>query len=488
MIPPRNAEGRTVWVTRARPKVDRIACPWLIRRFVDPDAVFLFVAPSEVAGVAERFGATPFDVEGVFWSHRGELCTFDVMVEEFGLASIDPLKQLAVIVRGADTARPDIAPQAAGLLAVSLGLSRMYSDDLEQLEAGMPLYDALYRWCRDAIDETHDWVSHTPKPTGAGDEPRSRDGAATLLLSRRDDRGADGSGRLAGGRRGRLSRPPPTGRRTRRRRWRSRGRAAPSTPRARACSLDRLYVALKLNGNFPGNPDRLGLPTIQGAILLCDGETGSLLAVMDSIEVTLRRTAAATALAAQVSRAPGIATHPHLRLRRAGRGAARGASRRAAADARIRLGPGSAQGAPPLPKRARGAGIAMSAVTDLAAAARASDVIVTCTTARSPFLERVDGRARHVRRRGRRRQPGQERDRSPTLMAKALVVADVLDQCAEMGDLRHAIDAGRDEPRRRPCRTRRAGRRPQAGPDQRGSDHLVRFDRDRASGRGGGGA
>lgn len=164
VIPPRNADGRTVWVTRARPKVDRIASPWLIRRFVDPDAVFLFVAPSEVAGVSERFAATPFDVEGVFWSHRGKLCTFDVMIEEFGLASIDPLKQLAVIVRGADTARPDIAPQAAGLLAISLGLSRMYSDDLEQLKAGMPLYDALYRWCRDATGETHDWVSHTPKP------------------------------------------------------------------------------------------------------------------------------------------------------------------------------------------------------------------------------------------------------------------------------------------------------------------------------------
>jgi rhodanese-related sulfurtransferase len=162
-IPPRDAEGRTVWVTRARPKVDRIACPWLIRRFIDPDAIFLFVAPSDVAGVAKRFGATPFDVEGVFWSHRDDLCTFDVMVEEFGLAGLTPLQQLAVIVRGADTARPEIAPQAAGLLALSLGLSRMYSDDLEQLEAGMPLYDALYRWCRDATDETHDWVSHTPK-------------------------------------------------------------------------------------------------------------------------------------------------------------------------------------------------------------------------------------------------------------------------------------------------------------------------------------
>jgi rhodanese-related sulfurtransferase len=164
-LPARDAQGRTLWVTRARPKVDRIACPWLIRRFVDPEAVFLFVAPSEVRGVAERFGAAPFDIEGddVMWSHRGELCTFDVMVEELGLAGIPGLTHLAAIVRGADTAHPEIAPQAAGLLAFSLGLSRMHADDLDQLEAGLPLYDALYRWCRDAVDETHDWVSHRPR-------------------------------------------------------------------------------------------------------------------------------------------------------------------------------------------------------------------------------------------------------------------------------------------------------------------------------------
>ena len=161
-LPPRDSRGRTVWVTRSRPKVDRIACPWLIRRFVDPTAVFLFVAPSEVSGVAEHFGAAAFDVEGVLWSHRGELCTFDVMVEELGLAGFPALERLAVIVRGADTAHPEIAPQAAGLLAISLGLSRMHSDDLEQLGDGMVLYDAFYRWCRDAVDETHDWVSHTP--------------------------------------------------------------------------------------------------------------------------------------------------------------------------------------------------------------------------------------------------------------------------------------------------------------------------------------
>jgi rhodanese-related sulfurtransferase len=161
-IPPRDAAGHTLWVTRARPKVDRIACPWLIRRFVDPGAVFLFVAASEVTAVAERFGATPFDVEGAFWSHRGEGCTFDTMLGEFGL-STPALGRLATIVRGADTARLDLAPQCAGLLAASLGLSRQYRDDLAQLEAGMALYDAFHLWCRDAVEETHDW----PAPRSA---------------------------------------------------------------------------------------------------------------------------------------------------------------------------------------------------------------------------------------------------------------------------------------------------------------------------------
>ena len=158
VLPPRHGHGRTVWATRARAQVHRIACPSPIRRFVDPRAVFLFVTASEVPAVARQFGAAPFDIEGgdVFWSHRGERCTFDVMVEEFGLGT-EPLLRLATIVRGADTARPDLAPEAPGLLAASLGLSRMYADDLEQLEAGMALYDAFYRWCRDATDETHNW-------------------------------------------------------------------------------------------------------------------------------------------------------------------------------------------------------------------------------------------------------------------------------------------------------------------------------------------
>jgi rhodanese-related sulfurtransferase len=158
-LPSRDPLGRTVWVTRERPKIDRIACPWLIRRFVDPAAVFLFVSPAEVRAVAERFNGAPFDVEGVFWSHRGDRCTFDVLLEELGL-QIEPLAKLATLVRGADTARLDLAPEAAGLLAASLGLSRMYTDDLEQLQAGMTLYDAFYRWARDATSETHNWPTN----------------------------------------------------------------------------------------------------------------------------------------------------------------------------------------------------------------------------------------------------------------------------------------------------------------------------------------
>lgn len=146
-LPPRDAVGRTLWVTRARPKVDRIACPWLIRRFLDSRAQFLFVPAPDVLGVAERMAATPFDMQadGLQWTHHGEHCTFDAMVEGFGLAGFAPLERLARIVRGADTDRLDLAPEAAGLLAISLGLSRAHSDDLEQIETGLLVYDALYR-------------------------------------------------------------------------------------------------------------------------------------------------------------------------------------------------------------------------------------------------------------------------------------------------------------------------------------------------------
>lgn len=155
LIPDRVTGQGTLWVTRHRPKVDRIACAWLIRRFVDRDARFLFVSPSEVPALAERFGATPFDVPDACWSHRGDRCTFDTMLEGLCLQT-DPLRELAAIVRGADTNRLNLTPQSAGLLAASLGLSRQFRDDLQQLQAGLVLYDAFYRWCRDAMDERHD--------------------------------------------------------------------------------------------------------------------------------------------------------------------------------------------------------------------------------------------------------------------------------------------------------------------------------------------
>lgn len=159
-IPDKSANGQTVWVTRVRPKIDRIACPWLIRRFVDPNARFLYVTSSQVNNVAEKFNAVPFDIDDVFWSHRGDQCTFDTMLEEFGLQT-EALMRLAEIVRAADTNRHENSPQAAGLLAASLGLSRMYSNDLAQLDAGILLYDMFYRWSRDATDEGHTWPSQS---------------------------------------------------------------------------------------------------------------------------------------------------------------------------------------------------------------------------------------------------------------------------------------------------------------------------------------
>jgi hypothetical protein len=144
------------WITRERPKIDRIACPWLIARFIDREAEFLFVPPSEVVALAERVGAIPFDVEGVELSHVGPLCSFDALLEKYRLD--DPaLAALASIVRGADTARLDLAPECAGLLAVSLGLSQLFADDHEQLGHGFVVYDALYAWLTRARAETHSW-------------------------------------------------------------------------------------------------------------------------------------------------------------------------------------------------------------------------------------------------------------------------------------------------------------------------------------------
>ena len=144
------------WVTRERPKIDRVACPWLIARFIDKQPEFLFVPPNDVRRVAAEAGAIPYDVEGVELSHEGPLCSFDAFLAKYGIQ--DPaLGQLAQIVRGADTDRLDAAPQCAGLLAVSLGLSRLFSDDHEQLRHGFVVYDALYAWLKDARNERHSW-------------------------------------------------------------------------------------------------------------------------------------------------------------------------------------------------------------------------------------------------------------------------------------------------------------------------------------------
>jgi hypothetical protein len=144
------------WITRERPKIDRVACPWLIARFIDSEAEFLFVPPDDVARLAQESGAIPFDVEGVELSHDGPRCSFDAFIDKYQLQ--DPsLTQLARIVRGADTDRLDTEPQCAGLLAISLGLSRLYQDDLEQLKHGFVIYDALYTWLREARSERHTW-------------------------------------------------------------------------------------------------------------------------------------------------------------------------------------------------------------------------------------------------------------------------------------------------------------------------------------------
>ena len=144
------------WVTRERPKIDRVACPWLVARFIDTNPEFLFVPPAEVKRVANETGAIPYDVEGVELSHEGPLCSFDAFLARYHLQE-PALQSLAAIVRGADTDRLDIAPQCAGLLAVSLGLSRLYADDHEQLQHGFVIYDALYSWLREARSEKHTW-------------------------------------------------------------------------------------------------------------------------------------------------------------------------------------------------------------------------------------------------------------------------------------------------------------------------------------------
>jgi len=155
-LDPKPTNGSTRWVTRERPKIDRIACPWLIGRFVDPTAEFIYVPSKEVLSAAKENDAVPYDVPDVHFTHDGELCSFDAFLKHYRLE--DPaLGALALIVRGADTARLDLAPQAAGLAAISLGLSRNFQDDHEMLKHGMVMYDALYRWCKEGKEEVHTW-------------------------------------------------------------------------------------------------------------------------------------------------------------------------------------------------------------------------------------------------------------------------------------------------------------------------------------------
>jgi hypothetical protein len=144
------------WVTRERPKIDRIACPWLIARFIDQSPEFLFVPSKDVVRIAEDCDAIPYDVPGVELSHVGEECSFDAFLRKYALSN-PALAQLAVIVRGADTARLDLAPEAAGLLALSLGLSHQFHDDHEMLRHGMVMYDALFAWCSHCQNEPHGW-------------------------------------------------------------------------------------------------------------------------------------------------------------------------------------------------------------------------------------------------------------------------------------------------------------------------------------------
>ncbi len=153
------ADASTRWVTRERPKIDRIACPWLIRRFIDPEAEFLYVPTPEVRRVAAERDAIPYDIPDVDFSHVGERCSFDAFLSAYRLT--DPaLAELARIVRGADTDRHALAPQSAGLAALSLGLSRLIADDYAMLEQGVVMYDALYLWCKEGKDEVHTWNPH----------------------------------------------------------------------------------------------------------------------------------------------------------------------------------------------------------------------------------------------------------------------------------------------------------------------------------------
>ena len=157
---PKPKDAATRWITRERPKIDRIACPWLIARFVDPDAEFLYVPTADAKRIAAERDAVPYDIADVAFTHVGDKCSFDAFIKTYRLAE-PALERLAAIVRGADTGKPELTPQSAGLLAVSLGLSQNFADDHAMLKQGMVIYDALYAWCRNGQSETHTWKPAT---------------------------------------------------------------------------------------------------------------------------------------------------------------------------------------------------------------------------------------------------------------------------------------------------------------------------------------
>jgi hypothetical protein len=144
------------WITREHPKIDRIACPWLLLRFIDAQSEFHYVPADQVITAAQEIGATPYDIPGVELTHVGELCSFDAFIKKYKIDDLS-VARLAVIVRGADTSRLDLAPQSAGLYAISLGLSATFPDDHEMLRHGLVMYDALYAWCKSLQHEAHQW-------------------------------------------------------------------------------------------------------------------------------------------------------------------------------------------------------------------------------------------------------------------------------------------------------------------------------------------
>jgi hypothetical protein len=178
------------WVTREHPKIDRIACPWLIARFIDPLAEFIYVPPSRVVAFAQDVGGTPYDIEGVEFAHEGERCSFDTILRIYDIKD-QALDHLARIVRGADTSRHDLTPQCGGLFAISLGLSANFPNDHDMLRHGMVMYDALYTWCRSLQEERHNWPAVKPAPAAAiePDDPTNFQGAAPHMASSagRDD-------------------------------------------------------------------------------------------------------------------------------------------------------------------------------------------------------------------------------------------------------------------------------------------------------------